>query len=428
MEFTGKEFTEQLHPLSASKDLDPLIERVGNARIVLLGEASHGTHEYYTWRAAITKRLVREKGFNVIAVEGDWPDCYRINRYIKGYEDTHKSPQEVLRTFNRWPTWMWANWEMVALTSWLKIFNEIATPGKKVGFYGLDVYSLWESMEALLKYLRTTDPPVAKMAEEALRCFSAYGKNEKRYAMNAMSNSCKKEVVRLLKAIRSKAMYYNHDPEAMLNTTQNAFVISEAENYYRSMVEFDDETWNIRDTHMMATLKRLIDFHGPKSKVIVWEHNTHIGDARYTDMRNIGMVNTGQLARAEFGEEACVLVGFGSYSGSVIAGGAWGSQMEDMEVPPARPGSIEEQLHNESPKNRLLLFNDEFTAARYSKIIPHRAIGVVYDPKHEHHNYVPSFMARRYDAFIYLDRTTAVHPLHVAPDLGQVPETYPFEF
>ena len=411
-------------PVSNSKDLDPLIEKIGGARIVLLGEASHGTHEYYTWRSAISRRLIEEKGFNFIAVEGDWPDCYRVNRYIKGLDNAGKNADEVLKQFNRWPTWMWANWEVAALVTWLKDFNSRAGP-RKVGFYGLDVYSLWESMEVLVDYLNKMDPPAARIAEKAMHCFSGARRSEQQYAMQSLSNSCKSEVARLLKEVRLKAAAYNHDPEAALNTTQNAHIAVEAENYYSNMVAFNDNTWNIRDKHMMDSLERVMRFYGPDSKAIVWEHNTHVGDARYTDMAGSGLFNIGQLARERYPGNQTFIVGFGCYSGTVMAGDAWGAPMKEMEVPEAREGSIEEMLHSESTHNRLIITANDKRLARTSL---HRAIGVVYHPGREHHNYVPSFISKRYDAFMYLDETRAVHPLHVIPDKYQVPETYPFEF
>jgi erythromycin esterase len=417
----------QQYPLKNSKDLDVLLERVGNARVVMLGEASHGTHEFYTWRTAISKRLIEEKGFNFIAVEGDWPDCYRVNQYIKGYANADREPYEVLKFFNRWPTWMWANWEIVALVTWLKEFNGREAKKGKVGFYGLDVYSLWESMETLLRYLEKTDPHAAQIAEKALDCFSGYQKNERHYAMNSLSAPCKEDVLKLLKEMRMKAMHYNHDPEAALNSVQNAHIAVEAEKYYRNMMEFDDHTWNIRDRHMMDTLNRLLEFHGPASKVIVWEHNTHVGDARYTDMRRAGMFNTGQLAREKFPGDQTVIVGFASYTGTVIAAEAWSAPMEEMDVPQGKNGSLEEMLHSESEENRLLIFNAQDNG-KFDKVIPHRAIGVVYHPTREEHNYVPSHVSKRYDALIYIDKTSALHPLHLRPDPKQMPETYPFAF
>jgi erythromycin esterase len=418
--------TDRTYPLKNSKDLAPLLDRIGDSRIVMLGEASHGTHEYYTWRSAITRRLVEEKGFNIIAVEGDWPDCYKINRYIKGFDDQDKGIIEVLQTFNRWPTWMWANWEIAALTTWLKEHNLQFRADQRVGFYGLDVYSLWESMDMLITYLSRNDPPAARIAEKALACFERHGKDERSYAVNSLSSSCKREVTDLLMEIRKKAITYNHDPEAALNTAQNAYIVQEAERYYASMVTFDDQSWNIRDKHMMETLNRIMEFQGTKAKAIVWEHNTHIGDARYTDMNRAGMLNTGQLAREMYGESDVVLVGMGSYQGTVVAGSNWGTLEEKMKVPKAIEGSWEASLHEESAQDRLIIFDR--TKNDPDRIFPHRAIGVVYHPQFERGNYVPTVINKRYDAFLYIDKTQALHSLHVSQDRHQVPETYPFEF
>lgn len=420
---------EQTYSLKGGKALDPLMDRIGDAHCVLLGEASHGTHEYYTWRTAISKRLIEEKGFNFIAVEGDWPDCYKVNRYIKGYDSGDKKPEELLLNFRRWPTWMWANWEVAALASWLKAYNAGLNPDKRIGFYGLDVYSLWESMDAITGYLEKTDPAAAASAKKAMLCFQPYGRDEYKYAReHRFSDSCRESLISMLSEIRKNAPAYDHDPEAALNIEQNAHIAVNAEAYYRNMTSFNDNTWNLRDTHMMETLHRLRKFHGTRAKAIVWEHNTHIGDARYTDMHAAGMINIGQLAREEMGLKEVVLVGFGSYSGSVVAGEEWGAEMQVMDVPPARTESIEQILHQESAEDKLLIF-DRNTKQRFDIILPHRAIGVVYHPEHEKRgNYVPSVLSSRYDAFIYIDETSAVHPLYIRPDGHQVPETYPFAF
>lgn len=413
--------------LSNPNDLDLLIDRVGNAHLVLLGEASHGTHEYYTWRSAISKRLIEEKGFHFIAVEGDWPDCYKLNRYVKGYDNKDKKPEELLREFNRWPTWMWANWEMVALLNWMREDNAKSRKKRKIGFYGLDVYSLWESVETLITYLKENDPKAAGIAEAVMDCFSRSCRDEQQYAIQALGASCKEQVIALLKEVRLKAPNYDNDPEAALNTTQNAYIAVEAEKYYRHMISLDDQTWNIRDRHMMQTLNRILEFYGPGAKGIVWEHNTHVGDARYTDMVSTGTVNIGQLAREQYpGDQTCI-VGFGSYKGNVMAGSGWGATMQRMEVPEAKPGSVEDILHKESLNNRLLVFNRLENPERFATPLPHRAIGVVYNPRKEKYNYVPSYMAMRYDAFIFIDETTALHPLHISTDEHQLPETYPFE-
>ena len=422
-----KKKEEVTYRLEDSADLDPLLERIGDARMVLLGEASHGTHEYYTWRSAISRRLISEKGFSFIAVEGDWPDCYRINRYIKGYDGQEKKPAEILKAFNRWPTWMWANWETAALITWLKDHN-LNNKNPKAGFYGLDVYSLWESLETLISYLNKNDPAAARIAEKALSCLSASGRDEQQYAVQSISTSCREEVISLLLEMHKNALNYNSDPEAALNTRQNAHVAVEAEKYYRNMISFDEETWNIRDRHMMESLGRIMDFYGPDAKGIVWEHNTHIGDARYTDMKNSGMFNIGQLAREQYTESDVVLVGFGSYKGTVIAGSSWGAPMQEMQVPEAKKGSVEEILHNDSPADKMMIFDRNDRENEFDRILPHRAIGVVYHPQREMGNYVPTNLFRRYDAFLFIDRTRALHPLHIHPDPHQVPETYPFEY
>jgi erythromycin esterase-like protein len=418
-------------PLNNPRDLDPLMERIGDAHYVLLGEASHGTHEYYTWRTAISKRLIEEKDFNFIAVEGDWPDCYKVNRFVKGYMDANSGAHDLLDSFDRWPTWMWANWEIMALIEWLRKRNDALVRPKKAGFYGLDVYSLWESMRTLIDYLQKTDPTAADIAKKAINCFEPYGEDWQQYvsSLHDVMASCKDEVVTLLSEITRRSAYYDMDPEASLNTRQNAYIAVNAEQYYSSMLSFDDHSWNIRDIHMVNTLDRIMDFHGPEAKAILWAHNTHIGDARFTDMKKAAMVNVGQLVREQHAEKDVVLAGFGSYQGTVIAGETWGAPMKEMEVPAARKGSVEDLLHQEYPGNRLLILDKFNKKERLKKTLPHRAIGVVYDPGHEQYgNYVPTELNPRYDAFLYIDQTQALHPLHIEPKSGEITESYPFGF
>jgi erythromycin esterase len=415
------------YPLHSKADLEPLFNRIGDAKIVMLGESSHGTHDYYTWRAHISKRLIEEKGFNFIAVEGDWPDCYRLNRFIKGYDIDTKSTFQLLHT---WPTWMWANWEIVALANWLQKHNAGLPANKKVGFYGLDVYSLWESMESIMQYLKKTDADALKVAEKAFRCFEPYRKEEgQSYAKASrfVPELCENEVVQLLKEIQQKLPSYNTDHENVFNAEQNALVAVNAERYYRAMIKGGPHSWNVRDKHMADTLDRLLKFHGEKSKVIVWEHNTHIGDARATDMAGDGMFNIGELARMQHYDKGVVLVGFGSYKGTVMAGCSWGTPMQTIEMPEAMEGSWEYFLHKAGRENKLLLMDDFMNDVFMENHIGHRAIGVVYNPQYEQYgNYVPTILPLRYDAFIYLDETRALHPLHIDPDGSQIPETYPF--
>jgi erythromycin esterase-like protein len=417
---------ERSHPAA---DLDALMDRIGDCRFVLLGEASHGTHDYYAWRARITKRLVVEKGFRFIAVEGDWPDCYEVNRYIKSASDD-ASALDVLKQFDRWPTWMWANWETVALAEWLKSHNEGLPPDRQVGFYGLDVYSLWESIEAVLRHLSKNHPSALPQAREALHCFEPYERDAQSYALSTRltPNDCEEEVVDLLLSLRSLPAKYPDDPEARFNAEQNAEVAVGAERYYRAMVSADQESWNVRDIHMADTLDRLVRHHGG-GKAIVWEHNTHIGDASATDMAGAGMTNVGQLVRERRTDGDVALVGFGCYSGTVIAGQSWGAEMETMRIPEAREGSWEQILHDATGgEDRLLISRDFIHDERFRAPRGHRAIGVVYHPERERYgNYVPTDLPRRYDAFFFLDRTTALHPLHTKSLTSmEPPDTYPW--
>jgi erythromycin esterase-like protein len=419
-------------PLRHFADLDPLIERVGEARVVCLGEASHGTHEFYTWRTAITKRLVEEKGFNFVAVEGDWPDCYRVNRFVKGYPGCAPDAGRALETFRRWPTWMWANREVQDLVEWMAGFNDGRPADDKVGFYGLDVYSLWDSLRAVMKYMKEAgDPEGLAAARRAVRCFEPHGEDPSDYARHTMlvPGGCREPVVALLRQLRERVPSADGDgKDAFFVAEQNALVVKNAEAYYRAMVLSDESSWNVRDRHMAETLERLMAFTGSGARAVVWEHNTHVGDARYTDMAEQGEVNVGQLARERYGKDA-VLVGFGTHQGSVIAGEEWGAPWEEMRVPEARPGSWEDVLHRATGgEDRMLIF-PESPSKEMAAWRGHRAIGVVYRPRFEAYgNYVPTVLPKRYDAFLYIDRTRAVEPLFPPRsewDVLEEPETYP---
>ncbi len=438
--------------LATREDLDPLMERIGDARFVLLGEATHGTSDFYFWRARLTQRLIQEKGFSFVAVEGDWPSCYTVNRYVKDYEGAGASAREVLYDFDRWPTWMWANWEVVALVEWLRRHNDdlkylpTPTPPPKVGFYGLDVYSLWESLEEIIRYLKENSPEDLEAALRAYSCFQPYGEDVQAYAFATrfVPTSCENEVLNLLKEIRKRAQADTHegDPEAAFNAEQNALAAVGAERYYRTMIRGDVESWNVRDRYMVDTLERLVEHHGSSSKAIVWAHNTHIGDARATPMARAGMVNVGQLVRERRGHEGVVLVGFGTYRGTVIAAREWGGPMEKMPVFEARSSSWEGRFHDALVADSLLILpagEEESTTASGNDVAEsasreffrrnygHRAIGVVYDPDTDRQGgYVPSSLSRRYDSFVHLETTHALHPLHVVPETYEPPETYPW--
>lgn len=417
-------------PLNTGDDLDPLIDHIGDAKYVLLGEASHGTHEYYTWRAKITQRLIQEKGFSLVAVEGEWPDCYSLNRYAKGL-NYGIDIQTVMSDFLRWPTWMWANWETAAFIDWLKNFNQNLPIKNKVGFYGLDVYSFKESLQAIIQWLEKNDPDSLHLATDVQKCFEPYNKDEGiayARASSMTANLCEEEVYQLLATIRNKRPANAVDDEEMLSVEQNAHILRNAEKYYRAMIKPGPESWNIRDRHMVDTLDRLTKFYGSQAKVIVWEHNTHIGDARATTMAEKGMVNVGQLLRERYSRQGVVSLGFGSYSGRVIAGKDWGDDMREIDVPAAMEGSWEHSFHLAAEgENRLLLLNKIKNNPALASFIAHRAIGVVYNPVFEKYgNYVPTILPERYDAFIFLDQTKALHPIHIRPDGNLIPETYPF--
>ena len=416
-------------PLRTAADLDPLMDRIGDSRFVLLGEASHGTSEFYTWRAELTRRLIVEKGFTIIGVEGDWPDCFRVNRYAKGRFGAGENAEQVLHAFERWPTWMWANREVCRFAEWLRELNEKKPEAQKVGFYGLDVYSLWDSMREVVSYLNRVDPAAVANAKRAYNCFEPYAEDEQEYARATalVPTSCEDEAVVVLAALRAKSKSYREDgKEGFFDAEQNALVARNAERYYRAMVRGGPDSWNVRDHHMVETLDRLVAHHGPTCKAVVWEHNTHVGDARFTDMARHGMVNVGQLVRREHAEDGVVIVGFGTHRGTVIAGSEWGAPMQRMRVPAARPKSFEAEMEASGAGDSLLIF-EHGSVPGLDEPIGHRAIGVVYDPDHERWgNYVPSIMNGRYDAFIYIEETHALDPLHMPVRIdGLVPETYP---
>jgi erythromycin esterase-like protein len=403
-------------PLRDPADLDPLLDRIGDARIVAVGEASHGTHEYYAWRAALTRRLIEERGFGFVAVEGDWPDCYRVNRSVKLREGADEDPRDALDAIERWPTWMWANDDVVEFCRWLQGFNAVRPAEQRAGFYGLDVYSLWDSMHELIGWLREYQPEHVDRAVQALRCFEPFGEDGAEYAFASRfgPSSCEQAVVDLLHDVCEERGRKDPegDPEARFSAEQNAAVVLDAERYYRAMVQSSATSWNVRDVHMADTLDRLLAHAGDKA--VVWEHNTHVGDARATDMAPAGMVNVGQLLRERHGTDDVVLVGFGGYQGGAIAGKEWGRQMERMLVPPARSGSLESLLHGLLGEDSLIVVPRGERPEWLDRRLDHRAIGVVYRPERERWgNYVPTQLGQRYDAFLYLEDTSPLQPLHL---------------
>jgi erythromycin esterase-like protein len=361
----------------------------------------------------------------MIAVEGEWADSYRVNQFIKGPVKDSLQAVSLLRQYDRWPTWMWGNYEVASLVTWLNRYNQNKESGKKAGFYGLDVYCLWESMQELMPLIQGNDS-LMRMAQEVKKCFQPYSADPMQYAYavaNASAN-CRAQTQRLWQSILNVTGGKTGTTEAQFLMQQNALVALNGEEYYRTAVSSYPGSWNIRDRHMMQTITRLLDFHGPQSKIIIWAHNTHVGDARYTDMVNSGMVNIGQLAREAYGEENVYIVGFGSYRGTVIASDDWGAPIRTMNVPTAQRGSWEELLHRQGAVNKMLFSSELQNQESLKKAIGHRAIGVQYDPARENGNYVPSLIPSRYDAFIFLDRTKALRPLGTTAK-NEPPDTYP---
>ncbi len=400
--------------LVGPQDLDPLVERIGDARYVCLGEASHGTHEYYAWRAELSRRLILERDFTWIGVEGDWPDCWRINRWVRGQDDKDLDVNDLLAHFARWPTWMWANEDVAEFLDWLHELNLGRPPERRVGFYGLDVYSLWDSLRATISWLEANEPHALPTAMRAWTCFMPYAEDPHRYARSTrlVPESCEPDVVALLTEVRRSTRVRRDDDELAFDAAQNAEAAAGAETYYRTMVRGDRSSWNVRDHHMADTIDRITRHLGPRSKGLVWEHNTHVGDARATDMARAGMVNVGQLVRERHLTEGVVLVGFASYRGTVLAGRSWGDPERVFHLPDAELGSHEELLHRTLGTASLLVFGDDRSGPWLSSRRGHRAVGVVYNPAREAGNYVPTLMGGRYDALLWFERTEALRPLH----------------
>jgi erythromycin esterase len=421
------EIIKKANPISMSNeqsDLGPLIDSIKNKKIVMLGEASHGTKEFYEWRSAISKELLLNHGFNFISVEGDWPPCQAINKFI---QTKNNDPAEgVLSNFSRWPTWMWANEEVAELVTWLK--NKNTEKKNPFGFHGLDVYSLYESMDQVIKLLDKIDPQLALKAKSYYSCFDSYRHDEKSYARSLFNvpEGCKKNVLAALNEtlqfklenVENNVENNNEKHQIIFDAIQNARIVFNAENYYRAMIFAEEDSWNVRDTHMMDTLNMLMDQYGPEARGIVWAHNTHIGDYRATDMHAQGQVNIGGLAREKYGRENVALVGFSTYTGSVIASHSWDGPTQVMPVPKAVEKSVETEFHNATLKigspDFYVLLNNTPKFSPLAQILGQRAIGVVYHPPSEHRgNYVPTILSERYDAFVFIDQTQALNPYGV---------------
>jgi erythromycin esterase-like protein len=416
-------------------DYDALVDRIGDARCVLIGEASHGTHEFYVERARMTRSLIAQAGFNAIAVEADWPAAYRLNCFVRGAGED-RTAADALGDFQRFPRWMWRNQVVEAFAVWLRAQNQRAPD--PVGFYGLDLYSLNESVNLVLRYLEKVDPEAAKRARERYSCFDhRHGDDGQGYGAAVVSGreeSCERGVLdQLLELQQKQAEYSSNDtrlPEdAHFFAVQNARLVANAERYYRTMFRGGPDSWNLRDSHMAETLDALFDhLDEPRrpSKVVVWAHNSHVGDARYTEMGRRGQLTLGQLARERYDRNA-YLVGLTTYEGTVTAASDWGAPALVKRVIPGREDAYEAELHDAGLRRDLLLFETglEVDARRLE-----RAIGVIYRPETERQShYFQAEMARQFDAVVHLDRTQALWPLDRDPGWipeGEAPETYPF--
>ncbi len=440
MSSTIDRISKVAEPLAGSPDdFDSLIDLVGDARFVLLGEASHGTHEFYRERALITKRLIYQRGFNAVAVEADWPDAYRINRFVRG-EGADIDSVDALGGFKRFPQWMWRNADVLDFIGWLREHNdEQVFENRKCGFYGLDLYSLHASIEAVLAYLTKVDPEAAKRARDHYSCFEHFGKKIETYGYAAgfgLAPTCEDAVVQELVALRRKAMeYLQRDgqvaADAFFCAEQNARVVRNAEEYYRNMFRREVSSWNLRDTHMMESLVSLTEHLGKQNapaKIVVWAHNSHLGDARATQMGARGELNLGQLVRERFGREA-VLIGFTTYTGTVTAASDWDGPAERKAVRPGHPESYEALLHEvDVPRFFLNLRDDADLAAQLRTERLERAIGVIYRPETElMSHYFDARLPDQFDAVLHFDHTRAVEPLERTTEweMGEVEETFP---
>jgi erythromycin esterase-like protein len=403
-------------------------DRYAGCRVVLLGEASHGTSEFYRARAAITRRLVERHGFRIVAAEADWPDTAVIDRHVR-----HREPNpEAAVPFTRFPTWMWRNAEVAALFRWMRQWNAGRALEARAGFYGLDLYSLNASIRAVIDYLDDVDPETARLARERYACLSPWAEEPAHYGLAAHTQGharCEAAVLAMLREMLEKRVEFaGRDGAGWLEAEQNARLVANAENYYRALYSGAAESWNVRDSHMAETLVQVMKAHGETSRAVVWAHNSHIGDARHTEMgRERGELNLGQLCRDHFGQDAA-LIGFGTHAGTVAAASDWDAPMRIMQVRPSLEGSLERAFHDAGQPRGVLHLRDadaDLRGALGAERLQ-RFIGVIYRPHTERFShYAEASLARQFDAYVWFDETRAVEALD-GPHSGGVPETYPF--
>jgi protein-L-isoaspartate(D-aspartate) O-methyltransferase len=409
-------------------NLDPLLDRIGRADVVLIGEASHGTSEFYKMRSRITRELIVKKNFNFVAIEGDWPDAARIDHFVRHFD----TPPSEWTAFARFPTWMWRNNDVREFVDWLRIHNTDKSPGKRVAFHGLDLYSLYSSIRSILKYLDDVDPATAELARQRYGCLTPWQADPATYGRAALTGSyrsCEPDVVRMLRELSTKHREYaEHDGERFLDAVQNARLVANAERYYRVMYYGSRESWNLRDSYMFETLKTLRDFHWPDYKVIVWAHNSHVGDAAATEMSARGELNIGHLCRKEFGDRT-YSIGFGTDNGTVAAASDWEGPMEIKTVRPSLANSYERLCHETGlPGFMLGLRASESEPLQQGLLKPRleRAIGVIYRPETElASHYFHAVLPKQFDEYVWIDSTQAVQPFDTA-ELEGLPDTYPF--
>ena len=410
-----------------SANLEPLLDRIGDARIVLIGEATHGTSEFYRMRNRITTELIRKKGFRFVSIEGDWPDAARIDHYVRHFE---YSPSEWI-AFARFPTWMWRNVEVREFVDWLRHHNHGLSAKSRVAFHGLDLYSLYSSIRAVLQYLDEVDPSTAAVARERYGCLTPWQTDPATYGRAALTGSyrsCEDDVVHMLTAISQKHREYaTHDGERFLDVMQNARVVANAERYYRVMYYGSRASWNLRDTYMFETLQTLIEHHQPDNKAIIWAHNSHVGDAVATEMSARGEINIGHLCRRNFGDNVYA-IGFGTDNGKVAAASDWDGPMEIKSIVPSMRNSYERLFHKTTLPGFLLPLRNASAALRNGLLEARmqRAIGVIYRPETEFaSHYFQAVLPQQFDEYIWVDSTHAVTPIKTA-ELEGMPDTYPF--
>jgi protein-L-isoaspartate(D-aspartate) O-methyltransferase len=409
-------------------DLGPLLRRIGDARIVLIGEATHGTSEFYRMRDVISRALIETKGFSFVAIEGDWPDAARIDHYVRHAE----YPPSEWTAFARFPVWMWRNRDVRAFVDWLRGRNATVEADKRVAFHGLDLYSLFNSIRSVVNYLDEVDPRTARVARLRYGCLTPWQSDPATYGHAALTGhyqTCEGEVVSMLKDLLAKQrLYAEHDGERFLDVVQNARLVANAERYYRTMYYGSRASWNLRDSHMFETLQTLLAFHGSASKAIVWAHNSHVGDSAATEMSSRGEYNIGELCRKEFGA-SCYSIGFGTHHGSVAAASDWDGPMEVKQVRPALSGSYESLCHDAGGAQWFLPLRDPIVpdvVRGLSTPLLERAIGVIYRPETElQSHYFQAILPRQFDEYIWFDESRAVSPIETH-ELRGLPDTYPF--